>query len=531
MELGGHQLAALDRAGELVAVIGGGEHIVPVLGLGMVGVDEIEFFVPVQPVEERRGLATLDPVPTDVRHGQVTAEAAHRARQDAEPRLFRGLLAGREQGLEGDADTEERLARVQVADERITQLPFPQGAHERAEVADPGEDEPLGAVDVRTAVHHRHGFAEPFDGVDDRADVARAVIEEGDHGFFRPGACREGREPVQGQARRPCAAGGQGLAPSAGKALIRAVSGPRQDQSPADFPMQAILLAAGYGTRLRPYTHIRPKPLFPVANRPLLDRLLDQLHAAFAAPVLVNCHHLADQIEAALGARPEVLVQREAEILGTGGSLRLAIDRLDNDPVLVINGDLFHDIDLERVYHHHLRSGFDVTMALHDCPRFNTVRVADGRVLGFDEGDGERLAFTGIHVIDPDAIERIPRQGFFHIIDLYRELAAAGRIGCCRVDGNLWRDIGTPADYLDLHRELLAERGWLIDPTARVAADAVLEGWGCIGAGARVGAGVQLRDSVVWDSAAVVDNTVCTGRILTGDPAVDTGLGQRGTDE
>ena len=294
--------------------------------------------------------------------------------------------------------------------------------------------------------------------------------------------------------------------------------------------MQAILLAAGYGTRLRPYTNIRPKPLFPVANRPLLDRLLDQLHAAGAVPILVNCHHLADQVEAALGRRPEVLVQRETEILGTGGSLRLAIDRMDNDPVLVVNGDLYHDIDLERVYHQHLRSGFDVTMALHNHPRFNTVTVADGRVVGFDGGEGERLAFTGIHVIDPDAIERIPRQGFFHIIDLYRELAAAGRIGCCRVDGSLWRDIGTPADYLDLHRELLAERGWLIDPTARVAADAELAGWGCIGAGARVGAGARLCDAVVWDSAVVPAHTVCTGGILTGNPLVDSGARPRGTD-
>ena len=64
--------------------------------------------------------------------------------------------------------------------------------------------------------------------------------------------------------------------------------------------MQAILLAAGYGTRLRPYTDLRAKPLFPVANRPLLDRLLDQLHAAGAVPILVNCHHLADQVEAAV---------------------------------------------------------------------------------------------------------------------------------------------------------------------------------------------------------------------------------------
>ena len=91
-------------------------------------------------------------------------------------------------------------------------------------------------------------------------------------------------------------------------------------------------------------------------------------------------------------------------------------------------------------------------------------------------------------------------------------------------------DILTPADYLDLHRELLAECGWLIDPTARVAADAVLEGWGCIGAGARVGAGAQLRDAVVWDSAVVPAHTVCTGGILTGNPLVDSGARPRGTD-
>jgi mannose-1-phosphate guanylyltransferase len=293
--------------------------------------------------------------------------------------------------------------------------------------------------------------------------------------------------------------------------------------------MQAILLAAGYGTRLRPYTGLRPKTLFPVTNRPLLHRLLDQLCALSAEPVLVNCHHLAAQVKAALAGRPGVLVQHEAEILGTGGSLRLAIDQMANDPVLVMNGDLFHDIDLERVYHHHLRSGFDVTMAMHDHPRFNTVTVQDDRVQGFDGEAGERLAFTGIQVVDPDAIERIPRQGFFHIIDLYRELVTRGRIGCCRVDGSPWRDIGTPADYLGLHRELLAGRGWLVDPTARMAAGVVLDGWGCVGAGAQVGEGARLCDCVVWDGATVADNTVCTGRILTGEPAIDNCILPQGT--
>ena len=76
----------------------------------------------------------------------------------------------------------------------------------------------------------------------------------------------------------------------------------------------------------------------------------------------------------------------------------------------------------------------------------------------------------------------------------------------------------------------LAERGWLIDPTARVAADAELAGRGCIGAGARVGAGARLCDAVVWDSAVVPAHTVCTGGILTGNPLVDSGARPRGTD-
>jgi mannose-1-phosphate guanylyltransferase len=289
--------------------------------------------------------------------------------------------------------------------------------------------------------------------------------------------------------------------------------------------MQAILLAAGYGTRLRPYTAIRPKPLFPVRNQPLLHRLLAQLQACDCRPVLVNAHHLAGQIEAALAPWPETLVQVEPEILGTGGSLRKALDRMDNDPVLVMNADLYHGIDLEQVYHSHLGSKNDVTLVLHDYPRFNNVDVVGDRVRGFgaDTGaSGERLAFTGIQVADPEVIERIPMGRFHHIIDLYRELAAEGRIGYCRVDGLPWRDIGTPADYLELHRELLGqEGGWVIDPAARIGSDVVLEGWGCIGAGAVIGDGARLCRSVVWDGAEVACGDSFIDAIVSGNAEID----------
>jgi mannose-1-phosphate guanylyltransferase len=288
--------------------------------------------------------------------------------------------------------------------------------------------------------------------------------------------------------------------------------------------MQAILLAAGYGTRLHPYSTLRPKPLFPILNQPLLHRLLEQLQVCNCWPILINCHHQAVQIEAALTAWPEVLIQFEPEILGTGGALRKALDRMDNDPVLVMNGDLFHGIDLEQVYHQHLLSKNDVTLALHDYPRFNNVGVEGDRVRSFgDGGAGNRLAFTGIHVVDPEVIERIPATGFHHIIDLYRELAVEGKVGYCRVDGLRWQDIGTPVDYLQLHEELLAGKGgWVVDPTARIGSEVVLEGWGCIGPGAVIGDGVRLCRSVVWDDAIVTTGTYADA-IVTGNPEIDAG--------
>ena len=286
--------------------------------------------------------------------------------------------------------------------------------------------------------------------------------------------------------------------------------------------MQAIILAAGYGTRLRPYTDIRPKPLFPVGNRPLLHLLLEQARACACWPILVNSHHLAAQIEAALAPWPEVLRQFEPEILGTGGSLRQALNRLDNDPILVMNGDLYHQIDLEQVYHRHLLSKNDVTLALHDYPRFNNVTIEGDRVRDFGGAGDQQLAFTGIHVVDPEVIEQIPAHGFFHIIDLYRDLAREGRVGYCRVDGALWRDIGTPADYLQLHAELLSgESRWLIDPTTRIGSGVELAEWGCIGPGAVIGDGAQLCRSVVWDRAEVRAGAVYTDAIITGEAKID----------
>ncbi len=300
--------------------------------------------------------------------------------------------------------------------------------------------------------------------------------------------------------------------------------------------MQAILLAAGLGTRLRPYTLIRPKPLFPVLNRPLLHRLLDMLYITGCAGIVVNAHHLAEQIRHSLAEYPDVVLQVEPEILGTGGSLRLAKEKLADAPILVMNGDIVHTVDVAALYDHHVRSGNDVTLAMHDYSRFNTVGVEGDRVVSFMPGqDVQRLAFTGIHVVNPEIVARIPGGGFFHIIDLYRELALQGRIGLQRVDGAFWHDIGTPQDYLQLHRELLETQthfdidpvgqkkdGWLVDEGVDLKKDVRLQGWGCLGSGARVGDQTTLSGGVVWDQAEIPAGSRLVDAIVTGAGTVET---------
>lgn len=282
--------------------------------------------------------------------------------------------------------------------------------------------------------------------------------------------------------------------------------------------MQAMILAAGFGTRLRPYTLICPKPLFPICNVPLLHILLDKLAAAGCGRVVVNSHHLADQIAAAVADRPEVILQHELEVLGTGGGLRKALPHFSEGPVLVMNGDIYHDVDLNALLAAHAAGGCAVTMALHDFPRFNTVRVRGNKILGFGNAaiHEELLAFTGIHVVELDVIAQIPALGFFHIIDLYEMLAQAGQIGCVRVDGCFWQDIGTPQDYLDLHRRLLADKkpAWAISNQAHIGAGAVLEDWGAVGAGALIGTDVKLSRCIVWEKSSISSGAQLTDQIV-----------------
>lgn len=279
--------------------------------------------------------------------------------------------------------------------------------------------------------------------------------------------------------------------------------------------MQAMILAAGFGTRLKPYSLVRPKPLFPVLNKPLLLATVEKLQKAGFSTVIVNAHYLKGQITEALDGIPGVIVQEEEEVMGTGGGLRLALRSLSDEPVLVTNGDIYHSIDYRRVYESHVESESSLTMVLHDFPRFNTVSVKENKVSSFNKKNGTLLAYTGIQVIDPEILESIPTYQNYCIIDHYRNLLRKGlNIHGLILEDTNWTDMGTPADYLNLHKALIKgdipvwpeltkpESSSVIDSRSVWEKESRIEEWACVG-NSRVGAGSVIRRSVVWDDAEV----------------------------
>jgi mannose-1-phosphate guanylyltransferase len=289
--------------------------------------------------------------------------------------------------------------------------------------------------------------------------------------------------------------------------------------------MKAAVLAAGLGTRLLPLTNIRPKPLFPVLNRPLLGLVLAQLETAGAFQVAVNTHHLADQVHDFLRSEPwsfQLSVSHEPEILGTGGGLRQLGQILREGPFLAINADILTDLDLAEVYRAHRPEAVS-TLVLHDCPPYNNVWVAGDAVVGIGAAppgggtDVKPLAYTGVQVVAPGMMKYLPLAGQpADLVQTWREAMAAGeRLAGLTVRGHFWQDLGTPEHYLAAHQRLLAGAAPrlaqyfpgltdpFIAPGARIGAGARCGGGVCLGAEAVVEAGALLKNTVVWERAVI----------------------------
>lgn len=233
--------------------------------------------------------------------------------------------------------------------------------------------------------------------------------------------------------------------------------------------MKAMVLAAGLGVRLRPLTDTTPKPLLPIAGRPILAWNLLLLKRHGITDVIVNLHHLGGQIVQAIGDGSRlgmrVAYSHEPEILGTGGGIRQAAPFLKDGPFLVLNGDTLSECDLSGLIAAHRAGKAPATLALREDPAaaaWGPVTVDKGsRILQINgvpplAPDAGPLPapcmFAGIHVLEPEVLEAIPA-GHGSIIDVYHTLIGNGRpLRGWRMNG-YWSDIGTRERYEQAERD------------------------------------------------------------------------------
>lgn len=319
----------------------------------------------------------------------------------------------------------------------------------------------------------------------------------------------------------------------------------------AEPDVDAVVLVGGQGTRLRPLTLSRAKPMLPTAGVPFLAHLLSRIASAGVRHVVLGTSYLADTFAdyfgdgAQFGLELEYVV--EDEPLGTGGGIRNVASRLRASTTLVFNGDVLAGTDLRALLATHRGAGADVTLHL--------VRVADPRAFGCvpTTPEGRVTAFlektenpptdqinAGCYVFRREVLEQIPAG---RPVSVEREtfpgLLAAGNHVQAHVDAAYWRDFGTPADLVagsaDLVRGLVPSAA-LPGPTgpalvlerAQVATDAVISGGSTIGAGAVVEAGARVDGALLFDGAVVGEGAIVERSVLGVGARVAAGAHVRG---
>jgi len=295
--------------------------------------------------------------------------------------------------------------------------------------------------------------------------------------------------------------------------------------------MKAMILAAGLGTRLRPLTLKRPKALVPVGNRPMIDQVIHYLRTYGVDALIVNAHHLYRQMLShlncgrAFGVDIHVVV--EPRILGTGGGIKNTEGFWDPGPFIVINSDILTDIDLGAAFRAHQERHSLATLILHDRGPFNQVRVnGDLDILNIAPAAGPgRLAFTGIHILEPELLAHIPRGQPSNIIDCYRKLITEGYpIRAWVSTGHYWRDAGTIQSYLRANQETLKGRQRLCGRRPRIHASAVIRDWAVIGDNVTLEAEAEVARSVLWEGVTVRQGFRVADSIVTSCQIIDKDL-------
>ena len=329
---------------------------------------------------------------------------------------------------------------------------------------------------------------------------------------------------------------------------------------------QAVVLVGGEGTRLRPITSRVPKPIVPLAGRPFVGYILENLARHGVQRAVFSAGYLAETLREVIGDGDayglDVRYVVEDHPLGTAGAIKNVEAELDEGPLFAFNGDVLTDVDLSAMRESHAAQGGLATILLtrvDDPRRYGLVEVADdGRVLEFVEKPGAEYAVpahgalinAGVYLLEPEVLAMIPAGRQLSIErGVFPELAAAGRLYAFVSDA-YWRDIGTPESYLQAHFDLLQSTvatsvstdlgpsylfvapDAVVGPGAKVVPPAHVGGGTTLAAGSRIGplavvgagcsiaAGAEVTESVVQDGVTIGAQTAIARSVVVSGASI-----------
>lgn len=315
--------------------------------------------------------------------------------------------------------------------------------------------------------------------------------------------------------------------------------------------MQALILAGGKGTRLRPLTVYTPKPIVPICNRPFLLYQVEMLRRAGITDITLSLSYQPHKIEQQLGdgSNYDVKIRYtvEPQPMGTAGAYKYA-EGMIREPTVVLNGDILTDLDLEAVINEHNQHGATATIVLtpvENPSAYGLVETEpDGRVRRFlEKPKAEEISVNtinaGTYVLDPRVLEMIPAgENYSFEYNLFPDLLSRGEPFFAHIPGpdTYWLDIGTPARYLQANHDLLADRihalrlterrgrfeaqpGAEVDEASVIGSDCVIKSGAHIinsvlGQGCHVEEKARIENSVVWPHTRVETGALIAGAII-----------------
>jgi mannose-1-phosphate guanylyltransferase len=332
---------------------------------------------------------------------------------------------------------------------------------------------------------------------------------------------------------------------------------------------QAFVLGAGLGTRLRPLTDDLPKPLIPIFQKPLITFALDHLLSLGVESFIINTHHRPEKFADVFGRGAadlvgrdenlplpggrrsaaslpkkslpgsyrdrEITFQHEPVLLGTGGGIKNVEGLLGTEPFIAYSGDLLTDFALEPLIDEHFRKGNDVTLALRKTGLAAEMALKNGRIVDIENkyGLAGEYDFANVSIWNPKIFQRIPPDQSISFIPILADwIGEGGKVGGVVLDDGKWFNIGSRAEYLEVHR-IIQKEGWkpsyisMAEWPVQVAADAAvdpsarLSGFYSVGARCRVDAAAIVENTILWPGAQIASRSHLRNCIVRCDRKVE----------